>query len=55
MIDKIKDELGYDRPIYEQYVDYLGDIVRGDLGVDDTDRRAVTRHRPRQRRWRRSS
>jgi peptide/nickel transport system permease protein len=38
-IDKIKAELGYDEPIYVQYGQYLGKIVRGDLGTTITDRR----------------
>ena len=41
-IDEIKAELGYDEPIYEQYVEYLGQIARGDLGTTITDRRPVT-------------
>ena len=41
-IDELKHELGYDKPIYVQYGNYLGDIVRGDLGTTITDRRPVT-------------
>lgn len=33
---------GYDRPIIVQYFDYLGDLVRGDLGRSITDNRAIT-------------
>ena len=40
-VDKIKAELGYDRPIYIQYVDYLGDVVRLDFGTTITDRRPI--------------
>jgi peptide/nickel transport system permease protein len=42
VIKEIKHELGYDKPIYEQYGSYLGEIARGDLGTTITDRRAVT-------------
>lgn len=40
-VDKIKADLGFDRPIYVQYGDYLADIARGDLGVTITDRRQI--------------
>ena len=40
-VDKIKAELGFDRPIYVQYGDYLADIVRGDFGSTITDRRQI--------------
>jgi len=40
-LDRIRDELGYDRPILRQYVDYLADVVRGDLGVATTDGRPI--------------
>jgi len=33
---------GYDRPILTQYVDYLGDLLRGDLGTTISDSRPVT-------------
>lgn len=29
---KLLEEFGYDRPIWEQYLEYLGDLMRGDLG-----------------------
>ena len=41
-IDDIKAELGYDKPIWKQYLEYLGQIARGDLGTTITDRRPVT-------------
>jgi peptide/nickel transport system permease protein len=41
-IDRIKAELGYDKPIYQQYFEYLGQLARGDLGTTITDRRPVT-------------
>ncbi len=40
-VEAIKEELGYNRPIYVQYGDYLGDIVRGDFGVATTDGREI--------------
>jgi peptide/nickel transport system permease protein len=40
-VDKIKEDLGFDRPIYVQYVDYLGDVVRLDFGTAITDRRPI--------------
>jgi peptide/nickel transport system permease protein len=41
-IDEIKAELGYDEPLWKQYIQYLGQIARGDLGTTITDRRPVT-------------
>ena len=41
-VDRIREELGYNRPILEQYVDYLADVVRGDFGVATTDNRKIT-------------
>jgi peptide/nickel transport system permease protein len=40
-VERIKAELGFDRPIYVQYADYLGDIARGDFGQAITDRREI--------------
>ncbi|MBA3430445.1 MAG: ABC transporter permease [Actinobacteria bacterium] len=40
-VDKIKAELGFDRPIYVQYGDYLADIARADFGTTITDRRQI--------------
>ena len=40
-VDRIKEELGYDRPLLVQYADYLGDVVRGDFGTAITDSRAI--------------
>ena len=31
-VDEIRSELGLDRPLAERYVNYLGDLARGDLG-----------------------
>lgn len=33
---------GYDRPLVTQYLEYLGNIVRGDFGTTLSDRRPVT-------------
>ncbi|HXG40978.1 MAG TPA: ABC transporter permease [Candidatus Limnocylindrales bacterium] len=31
-VAKIREQLGLDRPLYVQYLDYLGQLLRGDLG-----------------------
>lgn len=36
-------QAGYDRPIYVQYLDYLGKIVRGDFGTTLSDHLPVTK------------
>ena len=41
-VERIKAELGFDRPLYVQYWDYLSDIATLDFGVAITDRRSVT-------------
>ena len=41
-VDKIKEELGYDQPLYVQYAEYLGDILRGDFGTTITDGREIS-------------
>ncbi|HWQ07637.1 MAG TPA: ABC transporter permease [Holophaga sp.] len=33
MVDKLKHELGLDRPLLMQYASFLGGILRGDLGI----------------------
>jgi len=40
-VDKMKHDLGLDRPMYVQYVAWLGDVVRGDLGDSLIQRREV--------------
>ncbi|MDN4615261.1 ABC transporter permease [Leifsonia sp. F6_8S_P_1B] len=35
-------EAGYDRPLFVQYVEYLGALLRGDFGTTFTDNRPVT-------------
>ena len=37
----IQAEYGLDKPVYEQYVRYLGKLVRGDLGISFRDRQPV--------------
>ena len=47
VIKQIKHQLGYDKPLYTQYVRLpLGSIVRGDFGTTITDHRSVTEHHP---------
>jgi peptide/nickel transport system permease protein len=41
-VDKIKKDLGFDRPILVQYADYLGDVARADFGTTITDRRHMS-------------
>ena len=40
-LEKRKAEAGYDRPIFDQYVEYLGQVVTLDLGESVTDNRSV--------------
>jgi peptide/nickel transport system permease protein len=42
VIDQIKHQLGFDRPLYVQYGNYLWDVVRGNFGTTITDHRPVT-------------
>lgn len=42
VVEQIKHNLGFDKPIYVQYGNYLWDILRGDFGTTITDRRPVT-------------
>ena len=39
VIDQIKHNLGFDRPLWKQYLDYLRDIFTGNFGTTITDRR----------------
>src|SRR5918995_7135979 len=41
-IEQIERVYGLDRPIHEQYLKYLENLVRGDLGTSISSRRAVT-------------
>lgn len=38
----VQREYGLDQPIYEQYARYIGDLVRGDLGISFHNRQPVT-------------
>ena len=40
--DELRARLGLDRPIYVQYVDWLGGVVRGDLGTSLRNKTPVT-------------
>lgn len=40
-VKKIEHRLGYDKPLYVQYGNYVWDIMRGDFGTTITDRRHV--------------
>ncbi len=42
VIKEITHRLGYDKPLYTQYGDYLWGVLHGDLGRTITDRRSVT-------------
>jgi len=39
---QLRAKLGYDDPLPQQFVRYLGDLVQGDLGVSNYTQRAVT-------------
>jgi peptide/nickel transport system permease protein len=41
-LEKRKEEAGYDKPIIQQYGEYLGQVVTLDLGESVTDNRTVT-------------
>lgn len=40
--DAVRISLGLDKPIPEQYVDFLGDVLRGDFGTSYISNRSVT-------------
>ena len=42
VIQRISHQLGYDKPLYTQYGDYLWGVLHGNLGRTITDRRAVS-------------
>jgi peptide/nickel transport system permease protein len=42
VIDEITQQLGFDKPLYQQYWEYLSGIVQGDFGTTITDRRPVS-------------
>ena len=41
VVEKIRVEMGFDRPLYQQYFSYLQDILEGDLGRSYRSRRTV--------------
>ena len=41
VVNQIKDQLGYDKPLLVQYREYLWNIAQGDFGTTITDRRSV--------------
>lgn len=41
-VERLRAELGLDRPVWEQYVAYLGGVVRGDLGFSFRNQQTVT-------------
>src|SRR5690348_5902203 len=41
IIKQISHQLGYDKPLYTQYGNYIWDIARGNFGTTISDRRSV--------------
>src|SRR4051812_48302651 len=41
VVKQIEHQLGYDKPLYIQYRNYVSDVAHGDLGTTITDRRPV--------------
>jgi len=42
VIHDIKHRLGFDRPLYKQYGEYLWDVLRGNFGTTITDQRPIS-------------
>ena len=40
-IERVREEMGFNSPIYVQYIEWMGRIVRGDLGTSIINRTAV--------------
>lgn len=40
-IERVREEMGFNRPIYVQYLEWIGRVVRGDLGTSIINRTAV--------------
>ncbi len=40
-IERVREEMGFNRPIYEQYFEWMGRILRGDLGTSIINRTPV--------------
>src|SRR5262245_64292232 len=41
-MDERRHQLGLDRPLITQYLDYLGGVIRGDLSTTISDHRPIT-------------
>ena len=55
VIDQIKQQLGFDKPLYQQYCEYLWASCRANFGTTITDQRPVSDIIVDERRARRSS
>ncbi len=42
VVEQIRKQLRFDRPIYEQYFYWLNDLIHGDLGYSLVTRRSIT-------------
>ncbi|MDR1438638.1 MAG: ABC transporter permease [Clostridiales bacterium] len=42
VVARLMERYGYDRPVWEQYLNYLKDLARGDFGMSITDRSGLT-------------
>ncbi|MGD9148334.1 MAG: ABC transporter permease [Anaerolineae bacterium] len=42
LLEQVRHDMGLDRPLYEQYLSYMADLVRGDLGVSLFNNQPVT-------------
>jgi peptide/nickel transport system permease protein len=42
LLEQVRHDMGLDRPLYEQYLSYMGDLLRGDLGVSLFNNQPVT-------------
>jgi len=43
LLAQVRADMGLDRPLHIQYLDFLGDVLRGDLGTSLNNGRSVTR------------
>lgn len=41
-VERIREEMGLNKPIFEQYINWLGNMLHGDFGTSYTQRKAVT-------------
>jgi ABC-type dipeptide/oligopeptide/nickel transport system permease component len=42
LLEQVRHDMGLDRPLYLQYLSYMGDLLRGDLGVSLFNNQPVT-------------